>query len=346
MENEDKTLVMTNDSRQASASASNPGAPRCTCGGEFVMMPDRPGLRVCQQCGMVKTIDTFTFTPGMTLGNYRLLQRLGEGGMGMVFLCCPIDQPTRRLAMKVLRNDFSDSIEVAVKRFQREAEILIKMHHPVIIRTFEYWHDEVGFYSVMEFIDGKTLSQLKKQNYDFDEEIILEILAIVADAMLYVWENFRILHRDIKPSNIMITDDGAVKVLDFGIARPVLDSRTHAGLTMPGEGLGTPGYISPEQFRDANLMSCSSDIYGLEATAYFLFTGREPFRGANPGEVFFNMMHEEIVPAASLSPFPISEPMQMLLDMMLDKDPAKRIPGWRKLLLNIEKVKQHQMPVA
>ena len=294
---------------------------------------------------MLKAIETFSFTPGMTLGNYRLLQRLGEGGMGMVFLCCPIDQPDRRVAMKVLRNDFSEDIEVAAKRFQREAEILTKLHHPVIIRTFEYWHDAVGFYSIMEFISGQNLSQLKKQDYDFDEEIILEILSIVAGAMLYVWENFRILHRDIKPSNIMITDDGAVKVLDFGIARPV-GEQTDTTLTLSGQGLGTPGYISPEQFRDARLMNCSSDIYGLGATAFFLFTGREPFRGKTPGEVFYNMMHGEIPPVASLSNIPISEPMQALLNLMLAKDPEKRIPGWRKLLLNIDKVKQHQMPMA
>ncbi len=345
MNDNDKTMVMSVGDTAQPAAESSPSPRLCECGGILVAVPERPGLLRCSKCGTLKQIETFEFSPGITVGKYRLLKRLGAGGMGMVFLCAPLNDSGKRYAMKILRNDFSENIEVSAKRFQRESELLLSLNHPVIIRTYEFWHDDAGFYSLMEYVDGKNLAQLRKEEYLFEEDVALDLMSIVSDAMLYAWDHFRILHRDIKPSNIMISNDNDVKILDFGIARAVNSVQETAMLTLPGQGLGTPGFISPEQFRDAHLQNCASDIYGLGATMYYLFTGKEPFHGKSPGEVYSNMMHSEITPAAELSAVPLSVPMQKLLDNMLEKEPSRRIQGWRKLMLNIEKVKQGQMPL-
>lgn len=209
------------------------------------------------------------------IGKYEVQGILGRGGMGVVYKA--FDPAIhRQVAIKTITKSALDPSEVqyAVARFRHEAQAVGRLTHPRIAAIFDYGEDEDLAYIVMELVNGKSLYEHLQNKAKFDLAEIGEIIRQLLDGLGYAHAQ-GVVHRDIKPSNILINDDGRIKISDFGIAH--LDS---SSLTQVGEIMGSPGYMSPEQFTGEE-PDARTDIYSAGVIAYELLTGRKPFTGSN-----------------------------------------------------------------
>ena len=324
---------------------SVPSVVRCpNCGGEMVPDASSDGGSICPACHTVRKASPPQFTPGSVVGKYRVLTKLARGGMGVLYLCCPVDDLSVRFVLKTLPFDLGEK-SVYIKRFRRESRLLRRLNHETIVRVHDSWSDAWNAYIVMEYIDGNTLENIRKRElYHFDEGTLIHIMRLLADALNYAWKELKLLHRDIKPSNIMIDRKGHLHLLDFGIAKS-LESEDSTVLTIAGNGLGTPGFMSPEQFWNTEQLDCTTDIYGLGATVYFLVTGEPPFTGKDPHRIFADMLKKDPVPLRERNP-EISENLSQLVQQMLSRDPKKRPPGWDVLKASLDLVANGRTPPA
>ena len=211
--------------------------------------------------------------PGEIVGAYRLVRRLGEGGMGVVFLAERVDGSfERQVALKLLRVAGADP--EAIRRFEQERRILARFEHPRIARLFEGGLDRRGLpYLVMEHVEGLPIDRHADERR-LPIEARLRLVVEVADAVQAAHRSL-IVHRDLKPSNVLVTPAGEVKLLDFGIAK-ILDPEGGAGeLTHLERRAMTPTYASPEQV-NGEPISTASDVYQLGLLLYELLTGRRP----------------------------------------------------------------------
>src|SRR5215469_9603436 len=249
---------------------------------------------------------------GYAYGQYRVIQKLGEGTFGEVFLGMDT-MLDREVALKVLRQDLVRQPQV-VDRFHAEAKILAQMHHPNIAAVHAMVREGDCFCIVMEHVPGVTLDERIRKSgfFAFDDAmgVFSQILAAVGYA-----HNMNIIHRDLKPGNLMLTPKGEVKVLDFGIAR-ALGTRRMTGL---GRIVGTLEYMSPEQVRGQEA-TVSSDIYSLGIVLYEMLTGEVPFYS----ESEFELMRAQLeVPPTSprvLAPW-LSPQAEGALMCALEKQP-------------------------
>ena len=235
----------------------------------------------CPICRFTKK-QKIVVAPGNIIGNkYRVLTHLSSGGSGDLFICHPLDNVADRYVLKVLRN--ADATNR--KRFRREAELLSSISgEERVAKVFDYWETGEDSFIIMEYVNGKNLKQLKRE-FVFDENAILQIACETAVALQYIWDNFSIIHRDIKPENIMLDETYCVKLLDFGLSKQC-DGNDDTNITMAFSGLGTPGYMSPEQYTDGRNADFRSDIFSLGATMFFLLTGQKTFNGNSTMEVY------------------------------------------------------------
>jgi tRNA A-37 threonylcarbamoyl transferase component Bud32 len=219
--------------------------------------------------------------PGARVGPYHIVSAIGRGGVGEVYLA---DDPRlrRQVALKILNARFADD-ETARGRFVREAQMAAALDHPNICTLHEIGTDAGFDYLVMQRLRGETLAHRMERGRIALQES-LDIAAQLADALAYAHAN-GVVHRDIKPQNVMLTPEGRVKLMDFGLAkpsdRPDDQQETRASLTQNGEFFGTIAYMSPEQL-DGRPADERSDIFSLGLTLYALFAGRHPFAGATP----------------------------------------------------------------
>ncbi|MEP6861792.1 MAG: protein kinase [Deltaproteobacteria bacterium] len=229
---------------------------------------------------------------GQTVGNYLVKQRLGEGGMGAVYLA---EHPTigKKVALKVLHAEFATNTEV-VERFFNEAKAVNSIAHPNIVDIVDYGVIQTGprgsdqlVYFIMEYLSGQTLAQVIRAEAPLPPERALTIALQVADA-LAASHRAGIVHRDLKPDNIILGQRGReqdfVKLLDFGIAKLTTDGRT-GNRTRTGIVLGTPAYMSPEQCEGSAKVDHRTDIYALGICLYEMLVGRVPFIGEGYGEI-------------------------------------------------------------
>ena len=220
-------------------------------------------------------------------GRYQVLEELGSGAMGVVYLCVD-PRLARPVAVKVIRE--SEHMSPAEKdqfqaRFRNEAEAAGRLNHPGIVQIYDIGPS----YLVMEYLDGKALSQVLKAGQVFTVQDVCSIILQVADAIDYAHAH-GIIHRDIKPANIMMTDDGGVKVMDFGVAR--LESST---LTVAGTVVGSVRYMAPEQMMGEKV-DARADVFSLGAVAYEMLTSHAPFPGKTITEVVGQVVHGAYVP--------------------------------------------------
>src|SRR6185436_3388363 len=243
---------------------------------------------------------------GQTISHYRIVSKLGEGGMGVVYLA----EDTllgRHVAIKTLTEGGLGRQHFRT-RFLREARAVSALSHANIATIYEYGETPQGDpYIVMEFVRGQTLADLiSKHNLTLERA-----LEIIIDVALALGEAHRhgIVHRDIKPSNIAIAENGQVKVLDFGLAKqvetdPEIKSGTHGvAVTQTREGvmLGTPMYLSPEQAMGVSV-DARSDLFSLGSVFYECVTGQPPFGGSSPIEICAKVIRDDPVPPSSLNP--------------------------------------------
>jgi serine/threonine-protein kinase len=209
-------------------------------------------------------------------GRYRIVSLLGSGGMGQVFRV--EDQAGGQpLALKVLRPLDGDDAD-RVRRFQREIQILTRIRHPAVLRILDWGESPAGLYFVTELVDGEDLKLAIRRRGPWPAAEAAALGATLADALAAAHAQ-GVVHRDVKPNNVMIARDGSVRLLDFGLARGAGIDLT--ALTRTGTILGTPGYMSPEQF-DAHGVDERSDLYSLGVVLFEVLTGRLPFCGQTP----------------------------------------------------------------
>ncbi|MFD0632974.1 serine/threonine-protein kinase [Catenulispora yoronensis] len=275
-------------------------------------------------------------------GRYLLQERLGAGGMGEVWRCR--DQRIGRdVAVKLLL-DVRLNTEMEA-RFEREARVAGNLSSSLIVTLHDYGHGDLDGrdvpYLVMELLQGRTLAQIRN-----DERNSRRVLSWGAQvcAALEAAHRAGVVHRDIKPSNVMITDDGALKVLDFGIARVIEDGHTRGGLTADGTVIGTADYMSPEQAA-GQPTDARSDLYSFGCLLYFLVTARPPF----VADSFFGMLQKQLneTPAPPSSYRPGLPPeLDSLILALLAKDPAARPPGAKVVREALERMLPTPKPDA
>jgi len=222
---------------------------------------------------------------GQTISHYRIIEKLGQGGMGVVFLAHDTSLD-RKVALKFLPDIFSGDLE-RLPRFEREAKALAKLAHPNILTIFDFGREGDTTYAVTELLEGKTLrEQLVEGALPWRKAV--EIAAAMAEGLASA-HNLGIVHRDVKPSNVFLTTDGRTKILDFGLARhvaaPLQEAETCTSLeadTTPGTVLGTVGYMSPEQVR-GQTADHRSDIFSLGCVLYEMLSGRRAFERPSAG---------------------------------------------------------------
>lgn len=252
------------------------------------------------------------------LGDFKLVRRLGKGGMGEVFLAQQIslDRPA---AIKLMSKQLA-AREDFVKRFYREARSMAKLDHPNAVRVYAVDQDHGLYYVAMEYVDGqsmqKWLSQLGKLSVGDALHVILRSAEALREA-----HSRNMVHRDIKPDNIMLTAKGQVKVADFGLAK-ALDEE-EMSMTASGTGLGTPYYMAPEQARNAKHVDGRSDIYALGVTLYHFLTGKLPFEGGSAYEIITAKEQGKSVPARKLNP-EVTERLDLILEKMIAPKPDHR----------------------
>lgn len=267
---------------------------------------------------------------GRTLGGYRLLRRLGSGGMADVYVA---EQASlhRRVAVKVLRAATLAHPE-ALDRFAQEARAAASLVHGNIVQIHEVGCSEGVHFLAEEFVAGPTLRVWLKERGPLGPSGILSVLTQVASALDRA-AAVGVVHRDIKPENLLVTPLGEVKVADFGLARVAHDNLE---LTQTGMALGTPLYMSPEQSR-GGAVDIRSDLYSLGATAYHLATGQPPYRGTTGVAVAMAHAKEPLTSLATVrSGFPLAA--ANLIEKLLAKEPDERFQTPADLLGAIDQV--------
>jgi serine/threonine-protein kinase len=266
-------------------------------------------------------------------GRYRVESLLGSGGMGQVFRVADLASGGAR-ALKVLRPVLDDEQDRA-RRFQREIQILTRIQHPAVLRVLDWGTSEAGLFFVTELVDGEDLKVSIRRRGPWAPAPAAALAATVAEALAAAHAQ-GIVHRDVKPNNIMIASDGSVRLLDFGLARGVgIDLAT---LTRTGTIVGTPGYMSPEQF-DALGVDERSDIYSLGVVLFEMLTGRLPFTGQTP--VAVALAHKTFPPPLPRS-FRKGIPawLERVVLRCLEKDPARRFATAAELVTELRRPRE------
>ena len=246
---------------------------------------------------------------------YRVIRRLGGGGMADVFIA-EQSQLARRVVIKVLHPHLARDPEVA-ERFRREAESAAKLVHPNICAIFDYGATEDVVFTVMPYLEGGSLADVIQKNRSVDAVRTAAVGAQVACALDYAHRR-GVIHRDVKPDNVLFDEDGNAIITDFGIAT----ARFHARLTASGRAMGTPHYMSPEQAM-GKLVDGRSDIYAIGILLYESLLGFPPFDGPDAFSVSYKQVHEPPVPpidVASRIPASLSD----IVMRCLSKTPSAR----------------------
>ncbi len=272
--------------------------------------------------------------PRLLGGRYELDGIVGRGGMAEVFRARDI-RLDRVVAVKTLRDDLARDATFQA-RFRREAQSAASLNHPSLVAVYDTGEDMSGPshvpYIVMEYVDGRTLRDLLRDDRRLLPERALEITDGVLRALDYSHRN-GIVHRDIKPGNVMLTRNGEVKVMDFGIARAVSDAQ--ATMTQTAQVIGTAQYLSPEQARGERV-DARSDLYSTGCLLYELLTGRPPFLGDSPVAIAYQHVRETPISPSRLDP-EIPQWADSIVLRAMAKDPAQRYQSAADMRTDIQR---------
>jgi tRNA A-37 threonylcarbamoyl transferase component Bud32 len=263
------------------------------------------------------------------IGNCRIVEEVASGGMAVVYRAIQ-DQLNRTVAIKALKTSASAD-EQLVTRFEREARSLAGLQHENIIHVYDFHRERGALFIVMEYVQGIDLFDLLERCGRLPFDVAAIIAMQVARALDYV--HYRsIVHRDIRPANVMISRQGGVKLMDFGIAR---DHNYEKDLTQTGTGIGTPSYMSPEQILGDRL-DARSDLFSLGICLYQMVTGRKPFVEDEEKSVMHKIRLERHVRARKLNA-EIPRELERIIDKCLEKEPRHRWQSGQQLVMAMER---------
>lgn len=273
--------------------------------------------------------------PGTVLGDFRLDRKLGQGGMGEVYLATQVSLD-RPVAVKLLPTQFATQDQF-IERFEREAKSAASLVHPNVIQVYAYGIVDGAPYFAMEYVEGEDLHQRLTRCGQLPLNEIIEIMIGVSKALAAAGDK-TIVHRDIKPSNIMLDNKGLIKVMDFGLAKAA--SMAGASLTQSGLIMGTPKYMSPEQAKGEEV-GITTDIYSLGIVFYELLTGQLPFRSETPAGLIFKHVYEA-PPAPSLKNSDIPPFLEEVVLRMMEKDPYERYPNCHEVIKDLKEFQNNK----
>ena len=271
-------------------------------------------------------------------GRYEIVRPIARGGMADVFLARDqlLDRP---VALKVLFPELSVDRSF-VERFRREAQAAANLAHPNVVSVYDFGEEDGTSFIVMEFVDGRTLTSILREEGPLLADRAAAIGADVAAALAFAHRN-GVVHRDVKPGNVLIDGSGHVKVTDFGIARA---ANTEENLTQAGAVMGTATYFSPEQAQGYPVDG-RSDVYSLGVVLYELVTGRPPFTGDNPVSIAYKHVQEHPPTPRSINPA-VPPAFEAIVLQAMAKDPAERYANAEELRADLLRFRQGRAVAA
>lgn len=263
------------------------------------------------------------------LGDFLLVRKLGQGGMGTVYLGhqVSLDRPC---AVKTLSKELAEKPGF-VDRFIREARSMAKIQHPNVVSCYGVGQDKGYNFVAMELIDGQSMQDWANQLGRLSVGDALLVAIVVGEALHYAHE-LNMVHRDVKPDNILVTKTGILKVSDMGLAKALDDDMQ---LTQTDSGLGTPLYMAPEQARNAKYVDRRTDVYALGTTLYHFLTGEYPFAGSSVVEIITNKEKGQFTPARRHN-HDVPERLDLMIDKALATDPKHRYATCAEFVTDLE----------
>ena len=264
-----------------------------------------------------------------TIAHYDLLEKIAEGGMGSVYK--GRDRNSGQIvAIKIVPPHLLSN-HVFLRRFEQEYNAARSLDHPNIVRALDFGREAGTPYLAMEFVEGESLGSRLERVHRLTEDEAIRIISQVAHGLSKAHQ-LGLIHRDVKPDNILITFEGVAKLTDLGLVKE-LDADLN--LTRTGRGLGTPHFMSPEQFRNAKNADARCDIYSLAATLYMMVTGELPFKSLSPLDAWMMKVRDELPSPKILRPT-LSDRIEWAIRRSMSADPAKRAATCEEFLEDLK----------
>jgi serine/threonine-protein kinase len=278
---------------------------------------------------------------GTTLADFRIVRRLGQGGMGQVYLAEQLSL-RRQVALKVLRPDLACR-EEALPRFRAEAEAVARLTHANVVQVYAVGESDGVHYMALEYVEGCSLREYLTRKGAVPVPLALSIMRQVTSALERAAE-MGIIHRDIKPENILLNDKGEAKVADFGLSRCFAVQGPALALTQAGMTVGTPLYMSPEQV-EGKPLDPRTDLYSFGVTCYHMLAGEPPFRGETAFDLALKHVQAEALPLQKLRG-DLPPDLCAIVHRMMAKKPEHRFQSAREILEELDRASERIGPVA